>query len=82
MTTQELSDLMKSGFDAVNKRLDGIDKRFDGIDSRFRNVETDVSWIKGKMEGKAEGGGKMLSIITVCTAVGAVILALVALFVK
>ena len=82
MTTQELADLMKSGFDAINKRLDGIDNRLAGIDSRLRTVETDVSWIKGKMEGKAEGGGKVLSIITVCTAVGAAILALVALLVK
>lgn len=45
MTIDELSKLMKEGFEALNKRLDDID-------TRLRSVETDVAWIKGKFEGR------------------------------
>ena len=61
----------------ITKTNDKIDK----LDARFRNVETDLSWIKGKMKGKAEVDGTALGIITVFTAGVAVILALVAILV-
>ena len=65
--------------DGIDSRFDGIDSRFDGIDSRFRNVETDVSWIKGKLEGRSERRGWVFNIVTACAAIAAVIVALIAL---
>jgi len=42
-------------------------------------LERYVGWIKGKLEGKQEGSSKVLTVLTVCTAVGAAIIALIAL---
>ena len=65
MTIEELYDEMKRQFDEVNKRLG--------------NLETDVAWIKGKLEGTQEGKASVWQIVTTATAVGAVIIALIAL---
>ena len=56
-----------------------VEKRLDSLDTRVGTVERDVGWIKGKLEGKQEGSSKVLSVLTVCTAVGAAIIALIAL---
>ena len=53
--------------------------RLDGIDTRLRSVETDVSWIKGKLEGRSERRGWVFNIVTTCAAIAAVIIALIAL---
>lgn len=89
MTIDELARSLKDGFEAINKRLDdidrrldGIDKRLDGIDTRLRSVETDVAWIKGKFEGRQEGKANVWQFITTATAVGAAVIALIALFLK
>ncbi|MYB64581.1 hypothetical protein F4083_11415 [Candidatus Poribacteria bacterium] len=82
MTIDELSRSLKDGFEAINKRLDGIDTRLDGIDTRLRSVETDVAWIKGKFEGRQEGRANIWQLVTTATAVGAAVIALIALFLK
>ncbi len=46
---------------------------------RLGTVERDVGWIKGKLEGKQEGSNKVLSVLPLCTAVSALIMALIAL---
>ncbi|MDE0426623.1 MAG: hypothetical protein OXN25_17375 [Candidatus Poribacteria bacterium] len=74
-TIDELSKLMKEGFEALNKRLNHID-------IRLRSVETDVAWIKGKFEGRQEDRASVWQVITTATAVGAAIIALIALFLK
>lgn len=56
-----------------------LEKRLDSLDARVGSLERDVGWIKGKLEGKQEDTGKVLTVLTVCTAVGAAIIALVAL---
>jgi len=56
-----------------------LEKRFDSLDTRAGTLERDVGWIKGKLEGKQEGSSKVLTVLTVCTAVGAAIIALIAL---
>ena len=72
MTIEELYELMKQGFDRIENRLDSID-------TRLRNVETNVAWIKGKLEGTQEGNqASVWQIITTATAVGAVIIAVIA----
>ena len=45
----------------------------------FRSVETDVSWIKGKLEGRSERRSWVFNIVTACAAIAAVIVALIAL---
>ena len=47
--------------------------------TRLGSLERYVGWIKGKLEGKQEGSSKVLTVLTVCTAVGAAIIALIAL---
>ena len=66
MAIEELYNEMKRGFEDVNRRLG--------------NLETDVGWIKGKLEGTQEGNqASVWQIITTATAVGAVSIALIAL---
>ena len=57
-----------------------LEKRLDSLDTRVGALERDVGWIKGKLEGKQEDSGIVLTVLTVCTAVGAAIIALIALF--
>ena len=84
MTTEELYELMKRGFDEMQRQMqnqfDAINKRLENIETRLSNVENDVSWIKGKLEGTQEGRAGVWQIVTTATAVGAVIIALIALF--
>ena len=56
-----------------------LEKRLDSLDTRVGTLERDVGWIKEKLEGKQEGSNKILTALTVCTAVGAAIIALIAL---
>ena len=65
MTIEELYNEMKRGFEDINRRLG--------------NLETDVAWIKGKLEGTQEGRAGVRQIITTATVVGAVIITLIAL---
>lgn len=72
MTTQELYEFMKQNFD-------NIQRQFEDVNKRLGTLETDVAWIKGKLEGTQEGKASVWQIVTTATAVGAVIIALVAL---
>ena len=72
MTIDDLHNIIIDRFDAIGKR-------FDGFDTRLRSVETDVSWIKGKLEGRSERRGWVFNIVTACAAIAAVIVALIAL---
>ena len=75
----------------LEKRLDSIEtqrekdnerleKRLDSIETHVAQVRQDVGWIKGKLEGKQEGSGRMLTVFTTGAAIAAVIIALIALF--
>ena len=89
-----LTDIKEQGkerYDRLEKRLDAIElqakenndrleKRLDAIESRVGGVERDVGWVKGKLEGKQEGSGIMLTVFTTGAAIAAVIIALIALF--
>ena len=56
-----------------------IENKVEFLNTRVGTLERDVGWIKGKLEGSQEGSSKVLTVVTVCTAVGAAIIALVAL---
>ena len=60
-----------------NERLE---KRLDSMDTHVAQVRQDVGWVKGKLEGKQEGSGRMLTVFTTGAAIAAVIIALIALF--
>ena len=63
----------------VLKSLLRIENKVESLNTRVSTLERDVGWIKGKLEGTQEGSGKVLTVVTVCTAVGAAIIALIAL---
>lgn len=56
-----------------------IENKVESLNTRVSTLERDVGWIKGKLEGTQEGSGKVLTVVTVCTAVGAAVIALIAL---
>ena len=81
----------KEDSDRLEKRLDSIEtkarennerleKRLDSMDTSVAQLRQDVGWVKGKLEGKQEGSGRMLTVFTTGAAIAAVILALIALF--
>lgn len=94
MLLDTLTDIKEQGkerYDRLEKRLDAIEsqvkensdrleKRLDVIESRVGGLERDVGWIKGKLEGKQEGSGRMLTVFTTGAAIAAVVIALIALF--
>ena len=48
MTTEELRELMKDGFDQIHKQLDEIKETLKNIDERLRSIEIDVAEVKGR----------------------------------
>ena len=72
MTIEELSKLTKEGFEQIQRQFEEVNRQLGAL-------ETDVAWIKGKLEGTQEGKASVWEIITIATAVGAVIIALIAL---
>ena len=58
MTIEELSKLMKEGFEQIQRQ-------FEDVNRRLGHLETDVAWIKGTQEGRAS----VWQIITTATAV-------------
>lgn len=73
MTTQELYEFIKQNFD-------NIQHQFEDVNKRLGTLETDVAWMKGTLEGDPqEGKASVWQIVTTATAVGAVIIALIAL---
>lgn len=81
MTTEELYDFMKRGFDQIQTQFETLNKRLENIETRLGSVENDVAWIKGnQLEGTQEGRAGVWQIVTTATvSVGAVIIALIAL---
>ena len=63
----------------VLESLSRIEAQAKENSTRLGTLERDVGWIKGKLEGKQEGSSKVLSVLPLCTAVGAAIIALIAL---
>ena len=73
----EMSD---QGFrERVLESLSRIETQAKENSTRLGTLERDVGWIKGKLEGSQEGSNKVLTIFPLCTAVGAAIIALIAL---
>ena len=78
--TQRSIEMSDQDFrERVLESLSRIETQAKENSTRLGTLERDVGWIKGKLEGSQEGSNKVLSVLTVCTAVGAAIIALIAL---
>ncbi|MXY29378.1 hypothetical protein F4Y59_14610 [Candidatus Poribacteria bacterium] len=71
------NERLEKRLDTTNERLE---KRLDAIETHVGQLKHDVGWIKGKLEGKQEGSGRMLTVFTTGAAIAAVIIAMIALF--
>ena len=80
MTNEELYDFMKRGFDDLKAESKELREELKELREDVSTLKTDVAWIKGKLEGTQEGRAGVWQIVTTATAVGAVIIALIALF--
>ena len=54
MTTEELHQLIRDGFDNVNKRFDKVDASFEEIRTDIKNLIEEISVLKGKEQGRSE----------------------------
>ena len=85
--SERLDQKFEQRFDALDqkfeKKFDALDqkfeKKFDALETRLGHLEQGVSWIRGKIEGKAEVGATLVSRIAVGTAIVSTIIALFAL---
>ena len=81
---KEDNDRLEKRLDAIESQAkennDRLEKRLDVIEARVGGLERDVGWIKGKLEGKQEGSGRILTVFTTGAAIAAVVIALIALF--
>ena len=85
---EQLDQKFEQKFDALDqkfeKKFDSLDQkfeqRFDALEARLGLLEQGVSWVRGKLEGRAEVGAVLVSRIAVGTAIVSAIIALFALF--
>ncbi len=54
MDNQEFQNLVLKWMERVDDRLERVHDRLERFDGRLGSLEQDVSWIKGKMEGRSE----------------------------
>lgn len=73
---ERLDQKFEQKFDALDQKFE---KKFDALETRMGLLEQGVSWIRGKIEGKAEVGATLVSRIAVGTAIVSTIIALFAL---
>ena len=74
--SERLDQKFEQRFDALDQKFE---KKFDALETRLGHLEQGVSWIRGKIEGKAEVGATLVSRIAVGTAIVSTIIALFAL---
>ena len=74
--TEQLDQKFEQKFERLDQKFD---QRFDALETRLGLLEQGVSWIRGKIEGKAEVSAILVSRIAVGTAIVSTIIALFAL---
>ena len=75
--SERLDQKFEQKFDALDQKFE---QKFDALETRLGILEQGVSWIRGKLEGRAEIGAILVSRIAVGTAIVSAIIALFALF--
>ena len=74
--SERLDQKFEQKFDALDQKFE---KKFDSLETRLGLLEQGVSWIRGKLEGRAEISATLVSRIAVGTAIVSTIIALFAL---
>ena len=74
--SERLDQKFEQKFDALDQKFE---QKFDALETRLGVLEQGVSWIRGKLEGRAEIGAILVSRIAVGTAIVSAIIALFAL---
>lgn len=54
MSEQDFRERMLNSIEDLKRTTEDLKRTTDSIDIRLRGVETDVAWIKGKLEGRQE----------------------------
>lgn len=81
--TERLDQKTEQKFDLMEQKIERLDQKFEqkfeALETRLGLLEQGVSWIRGKIEGKAEVSATLVSRIAVGTAIVSTIIALFAL---
>jgi archaellum component FlaC len=46
-----INEEIKKESSTTNKKIDALDAKIDTLDARIQNVEKDVAWVRGKLDG-------------------------------
>ncbi len=65
----------------IEKRLEAIEPRFESMNTQSSSLRQDVAWIKGRLESEQEERTNRLSIFAITTAVAAMIIVLIGVFI-
>ena len=83
MSDQDFRERVLSALERLEQKTERLDQKFDqrfeSMEARMGLLEQGVSWIRGKIEGKAEVSATLVSRIAVGTAIVSTIIALFAL---
>lgn len=83
MSDQDLRERVLASLERLEQKTERLDQKFEqkfeSLETRMGLLEQGVSWIRGKIEGKAEVSATLVSRIAVGTAIVSTIIALFAL---
>ena len=83
MSDQDFRERVLSALERLEQKTERLDQKFEqkfeALETRLGLLEQGVSWIRGKIEGKAEVSATLVSRIAVGTAIVSTIIALFAL---
>lgn len=83
MSDQDFRERVLAALERLEQKTERLDQKFEqkfeSLETRMGILEQGVSWIRGKIEGKAEVSATLVSRIAVGTAIVSTIIALFAL---
>ena len=83
MSDQDFRERVLAALERLEQKTERLDQKFEqkfeALETRMGLLEQGVSWIRGKIEGKAEVSATLVSRIAVGTAIVSTIIALFAL---
>ena len=74
--SDKFEQLILDRFDKIENQFNKIDTQMSAIQDRLSNLEQTTAWIKGKLEGRSETRHVVLTCISIATAIGAVLVAI------
>ena len=83
MSDQDFRERVLAALERLEQKTERLDQKFEqkfeALETRMGLLEQGISWIRGKIEGKAEVSATLVSRIAVGTAIVSTIIALFAL---